>query len=82
MVVAFVPSAQVQAVSPSDLVPHAVRSIENAIADLVNAANAAQSDTDACELQAVISDLMVQLQAASMVAWHREQQFFPKGSRQ
>lgn len=80
MVIPFAPSAQTQAVHPYELVPHAVRSMETSIADLVNAANAANSDTDACDLQMVIRDLIVKLEAASMVAWHRETMFFPKGA--
>lgn len=80
MVLVFTPSAQAQAIHPSELVPHAVRSIETSIADLVNAANAASSDTEACDLQMVIRDLIVKLEAASLVAWHRETMFFPKGA--
>ena len=65
---------------PADLVPHAVLSIERGIADLVNAANSADTDTAACDLQVVIRDLIVQLEAASLVAWHRETTFFPQGA--
>jgi len=67
-------------VSASELVPHAVRDIEAAIADLVNAANDAQSGQEAVEMQSLISELTVKLNAVSAVAWHREQSFFPKGA--
>ena len=67
-------------VPPTDIVPHAVRAIEAAIDDLVNAANAAQSEREAVDLQDVIKDLTVKLNAASNVAFHREQTFYPKGN--
>lgn len=65
---------------PADPVSHAVLAVERGIADLVNAANSANSDTAACDLQMVIRDLIVQLEAASLVAWHRETTFFPQGA--
>ena len=79
MVVPFVAVVQHRP-DPADLVPHAVLSIEHGIADLVNAANGAESETDACDLQLVIRDLIIQLEAASLVAWHRETTFFPQGA--
>ncbi len=77
-VVAF--PLSVRQIPPADVVPHAVRNIECAIADLVNAANDVQTERDAVELQSLISDLTVKLNAVSEVAWHREQQFFPRGA--
>ena len=63
-----------------ELVPYAVRNIESAIVDLVNAANAAKDEREAVDIQSLVSDLTVQLNAVSEVAWHREQQFFPRGA--
>lgn len=70
----------VRQIPPADIVPYAVRNIESAIADLVNAANAAKDGNEAVELQHIISNLSTQLNAVSTVAWHREMQFFPKGA--
>lgn len=65
---------------PQDRAPHAVRDIETGICDLINAVNAARTEGDVVELTDAIRSLRVQLDAASEVAWHREQQFFPKGA--
>lgn len=58
-----------------DPLPYAVQDVRRAVVDFVNAANSASHVDTVRHIQTVITELTRELEAASMVARHREATF-------